>query len=344
MKDSRYNRHVILEKIGEQGQQKLLQSKIWIIGCGGLGSIIAPYLAGAGIGHLILVDGDTVDISNLHRQVFYKTEDQGKNKVDVLKDHCLKLNPSIYIETFDQKIDKTNIDSILKNVDLAVECTDEIYVKYLVNDFCFINRIPLVYGAIYKYEGYVSLFKNTSEKSIHLRDIFPTPQNDLPSCSEVGVLATIAGITAILQANEVIKFITDIGESLSGQLLTYSVLENKQMTLKLRKSFKKDISEIYTNSNYNSVQEITWFELNERDDIELICILEKEEEYKLEKEHLHIPLSQWKESKSILEKDKKYAIFCMSGKRSKSLIESQNRDLNLINIKGGFNDLPLKRS
>ena len=336
MSNSRYNRQTILEKIGESGQQKLLNASVCIVGCGGLGSIIAPYLAGAGVGHMTLVDGDIVDISNLHRQVFYSEESAGTHKAQVLATHCAALNPSISITVHAEHLTKNNIVEIINSCDVVLECTDEIYTKYLVNDYCFVQRIPMVYGAIYKYDGYVSVFENNSKKAIHLRDIFPSPQSDLPSCSEVGVLATIAGLTALIQANEAIKFITGIGESLVGKLLSYNVLDNKQLTLKLRKSYKKDMESIYLRSSYNLIREITWKQLQEKEDLVTLCILEKDEVFQLDMDYLHIPLSKWAEEKKNLDASKSYAVFCMSGKRSADLVKRMDGEFDLINITGGI--------
>ena len=337
MSNSRYNRQTILDKIGETGQQKLLDASVCIVGCGGLGSIIAPYLAGAGVGHMTLVDGDIVDISNLHRQVFYSEESAGTPKAEALAGHCAALNPSISITVHAEHLTKNNIVEIINSCDVVLECTDEIYSKYLVNDYCFVQRIPMVYGAIYKYDGYVSVFENKSKKSIHLRDIFPSPQNDLPSCSEVGVLATIAGLTALIQANEAIKFITGIGESLVGKLLSYNVLDNKQLTLKLRKSYKMDMESIYLRSSYNLIPEITWDQLQEERNYVPLCILEKDEVFQLNREYLHIPLSEWEEKKKDLDASKSYAVFCMSGKRSAELVKKADGEFNFKSIIGGIN-------
>ena len=197
----RYNRQIILDQIGEAGQKKLLQSSVTIIGCGGLGSIIAPYLAGAGVGKLILVDRDKPHISNLHRQIVFK-ENETQSKARALGQFISAFNAEVNVAVIEEMLEKKNVSEIIPHSyeGIVVECTDDMVTKYLLNDYCHINKIPLVYGAIHKYEGYVSLFKNESQEDIHLRDIFPEINTEIPNCSEVGVMNTIAGIIGILQA------------------------------------------------------------------------------------------------------------------------------------------------
>ena len=226
--NERYSRQTILEEIGSSGQAKLNATQVAVVGCGGLGAIAAAYLAGAGIGKLILVDGDKPELSNLHRQVFFSPEDQ-QTKAEELQIKLSKLNPEIKIKAIPTHLTKANIDELLTGINLILECTDHQPTKYLVNDFCALEGIPMVYSAIHKFEGYLSLFTNQQEEDIHLRDIFPVPNPNLPVCSEVGVMNTIAGMMGVLQANEAMKYLLGIGESLSGRLLTYDCLSNRQL-------------------------------------------------------------------------------------------------------------------
>ena len=205
MSNERYIRQTTLEELGVEGQEKLNAAHAVVIGCGGLGSIAAPYLAGAGVGEITLVDGDVPHISNLHRQVFFSENQNQISKSEALADHIINLNSDIKVNAISEMLSNENVEGIIQNADIVLECTDDIITKYLVNDACHLAGIPMVYGAIYKYDGYVSFFENASIESIHLRDIFPEPDLDLLTCSQVGVLNTIAGLIGLLQANEAIK-------------------------------------------------------------------------------------------------------------------------------------------
>jgi len=319
----RYQRQLSLNEIGIEGQKKLLAASVAIVGCGGLGSIVAPYLAGAGIGHLLLIDGDIPDISNVHRQVFFTGEEK-ETKAKVLGDKIKQLNPEIEVRVVGERMQKTNIYRILDKIDLVIECTDDIQCKYLVNDFCTLQNIPLVYGAIYKFEGYVSIFKNATSSDVHLRDIFPSPNNDIPNCSEVGVLNTIAGIIGLLQANEAIKFILDIGDSLNGYLLSYNTLENRQLKIKCKKIFSEDLHKLFESSQYvikgcSVVPEISWEKYKSQPEkYTLISILEKDEHKALDSNVVHVPLSRF----SITDlKEGTNILYCKSGMRSSKLVE-----------------------
>lgn len=343
MKSNRYIRQTLLPEIGENGQRKLAKAKVCIIGCGGLGSIAAPYLAGAGVGHIILIDGDTPELSNLHRQVFF-TGNEKESKAEALATHILKTNPDIKVDVVSKMLDKENIATIINDVTLVLECTDDMMCKYLVNDWCHLKNIPLIYGAIFKFEGYISLFKNETENDIHLRDIFPEPDLTIPTCSEVGVMNTIAGLIGMLQANEALKYLLEINENLSGQLLTYNALTNDQLKLKLKKSWVGDVqklleSETYTISNCKTVPEITIDQIMSKiNEYELISILEIDEHQSITDNCKHQPLSTFDIQKwSLGEKPKIY--YCMSGKRSATLVHrilEENATANVYSLKGGL--------
>lgn len=347
MNDSRYIRQILLDKIGESGQRKLNNAHVAIVGCGGLGSIAGPYLAGAGVGKLTLIDGDVPDLSNLHRQVFYK-DDQSKSKSEFLEEHLGQLNPTVVVQSHSVMISKANISSMLTGVDVVLECTDNIKVKYLVNDYCHLNRLPMVYGAIHKYDGFVSFFENKYSRSIHLRDIFPEPNFDIPSCSEVGVMGTLAGLIGMLQANEAIKYISLVGSSLSNVLLSYDILTNDQMKLKLKKSWSGNIEEVYNHNEYAEsfnceFKEITIQELQEnRSAYELISILEDHEHRSIDSKIKRSPLSCFDVENWKPDSDKVHVFYCMSGKRSGDLvakIKARYPKSELLSLKGGFRSL-----
>ncbi len=341
----RYARQLILDAIGEAGQQKLLESTVCVVGCGGLGSIAAPYLAGSGVGTLILVDADAPDESNLHRQVFYHVHHASQSKAAYLAEHIAKMNPEIEIQVFSEFIQKDNIDKIIASSDLVLECTDQIMTKYLLNDYCHLHHIPMVYGAIHKYDGYVSFFDNASDDSIHLRDIFPEPNTNIPSCSEVGVLGTLAGIIGLMQANEAIKYLSSCGTLLTGTLLHYNALSNDQMKLKLVKNYQEDLSKVYQSASYTSFQcsamhELTVADLQtNRTDYNLISILEDDEHLAIDSSVLRMPLSDFKSDQFRQENGKAVVFYCMSGKRSGALINrllQENQSAEIYSLKGGL--------
>ena len=343
MDNSRYKRQTILDRIGKDGQQQLLDSSVAIVGCGGLGSIAAPYLAGAGVGHLILIDGDVPHISNLHRQVFFSEEETEETKSQVLSNHIRRLNSDVTITTYDKMINKSNISTVLDGVDLVMECTDNIMAKYLVNDYCHKMRIPVSYGAIYKYDGYVSFFENKDNSSIHLRDIFPVPNQEIPSCSDVGVLGTLAGLIGILQANEVIKHFTNAGDTLVGKLLSYDILTNNQMKLKLKKTWMDNINATYDSLDYPmqsvcTAPEITLEEiLKNREKYELISILEDGEHKSIDNQVIWIPVGEFDIRTWTPVAQKHHVFYCISGKRSGQLVTKlQSKHKNVFSLAGGL--------
>ena len=340
---------MLLDGVGEEGQQKLNDSAVAIVGCGGLGSIVAPYLAGAGVGTLILIDADTPHLSNLHRQITFK-EEESQTKSKALSQYINTFNSDVKTIVIEQMLSKQNIDNILSNVKITVviECTDDIITKYLVNDYCHIHNLPLVYGAIHKFEGYVSLFDNTNENSIHLRDIFPKINTDIPNCSEVGVLNTVAGIIGLLQANEALKYILGIGESLSGKLLTYNALSNDQFKIQLRKTFEDRLETIYEEFNYLSIKcaianEITIDEyLEQSDQFKLVSILDpNDHEDIFDGEIERMPVSRINFHKLEKPSSTNRIFYCQSGVRSKHVVQKyleQFPDAPVYSLHGGFED------
>ncbi len=232
-----YKRQVTLKDFGDENQQKLLQSNIVIVGCGGLGSVAAVYLAASGVGNIHLIDFDVVDVSNLHRQVFYKTDDIGKSKAKVLAKHINSITPFVNITISEQAITKANIFDVIDDYDVVVDCTDSLPTKYLLNDYCVITDHILVYGSLYKNDGYIASF-NIPEglhNSANLRNAFPDmPKENIPNCSEIGTLNPIVGIIGLMQANEVIKILSQTGEPLKNQLLIYNSADNSQYKMKLQ--------------------------------------------------------------------------------------------------------------
>ncbi len=221
----RYSRQILLPEVGGKGQEKLLRSKVLIVGTGGLGSPIAAYLAGAGIGVLGIVDSDDVELSNLHRQILYTSDEIGKKKAIVAKERLKKINPDIDIISYPIRLKSENIMEIIKDYDIIVDGSDNFPTRYLVNDACVLTKKPLIFGAFFRYEGQAMVIKPGEGPC--LRCIFPQPPPPglVPSCQEAGVLGALAGIIGLIQASEVLKLILNIGEPLIGKLLIFDALK-----------------------------------------------------------------------------------------------------------------------
>tara|TARA_Y100000590_G_scaffold160694_1_gene184245 strand:+ start:42 stop:800 length:759 start_codon:yes stop_codon:yes gene_type:complete len=233
----RYSRQIILKKIGTAGQKKLLNSSVLIVGAGGLGSPIAIYLAALGIGKIGIIDKDKIEISNLHRQVIFTTHDLKKNKSTVAIKKLKKINPDIKVESFNKILNARNINNIAKNYDLIVDGSDNFRTRFTINDYCLKTKKILVSGAISKFDGQVYTFNFSNKKSPCLRCFIPTmPTNpDVDNCEYEGVLGPLGGIIGSIQANEVVKEVLQIGQTLCGYILIINALTLNFRKVKLNK-------------------------------------------------------------------------------------------------------------
>ena len=233
---NRYNRHIILSEIGQIGQDKLTNAKVLVVGAGGLGCPILQYLAAAGIGTLGVIDFDVVDESNLQRQILFGTSSLKQNKAIAAKKRLEDLNDTITINAYPYQLDYQNALDLLIQYDIVVDGSDNFETRYLVNDACIITNKPLVFGAIYKFEGQLAVFNYENGPSY--RCLFPNPpkKDSVPNCSEIGVLGVLPGIIGTMQANEVLKIILSIGNTLSGKLFCFNAL-----TLQNSKSLYKKV-------------------------------------------------------------------------------------------------------
>lgn len=234
----RYARHIILPEVGGKGQEKLLNSKVLVIGAGGLGSPAILYLAAAGVGTIGIVDFDVVDLSNLQRQIIHNTERVGTPKVESAKRTVEMLNPDVKVITYNTRISKENIMNIIKDYDVVLDGTDNFPTRFLINDACYFAGKPLVSAAMLRFEGQVSVFDfRNKEQSPCYRCLFPEPPPPglVPSCQEAGILGSIGGIMGCIQATEAIKLILGIGEPLVGKLLIMDALSMDFRKVKLRK-------------------------------------------------------------------------------------------------------------
>ena len=230
---ARYARHLTLTGVGEEGQQKLLEAKVLILGAGGLGSPAALYLAAAGVGTIGIVDFDVVEISNLQRQVLHDTHRVGQLKVDSSRDTIAALNPDVKVEPYAERLTSENVLGIMTGYDVVIDGTDNFPTRYLVNDASLHLRVPIVHGSIFRFEGQATVF--TPYEGPCYRCLFrnPPPPELAPNCAEAGVLGVLPGVIGSIQATEALKLILGLGDSLTGRLLSYDALEQSFRTLKL---------------------------------------------------------------------------------------------------------------
>lgn len=235
----RYSRQIILPGVGGKGQKKLAAAKVFILGAGGLGSPAALYLAAAGVGTIGLADSDRVELNNLQRQILHRTADVGLLKVESGKRTLESLNPEIKIVTYPERINASNIRNIISNYDLVLDGSDNFPTRFLVNDACFFEKKTLISGAILRFEGQLSTFK-PHEGGPCYRCLFPEPPPPglVPSCQEAGILGAVAGIIGLMQANEALKEILGIGQSMAGRFLLFNALSLTFEEVKIYKNPK----------------------------------------------------------------------------------------------------------
>jgi molybdopterin/thiamine biosynthesis adenylyltransferase/rhodanese-related sulfurtransferase len=232
---NRYQRHLLVTEVGEEGQLKLLDSKVLLLGAGGLGSPAALYLAAAGVGTIGIIDMDVVDESNLQRQILHNTDRIGDRKVDSAKKTLTALNPDVNVVTYDVRLGADNILDIIDGYDVIVDGADNFPSRYLLNDASLLKRIPVVHGSIFRFEGQATVFHPYVGPCYRCMIPEPPPAELAPSCAEAGVLGVLPGIVGSIQAMEAIKLLLGIGETLAGRLLAYDALEQSFRTFKVKR-------------------------------------------------------------------------------------------------------------
>lgn len=232
----RYSRHIILEQVGGAGQEKLLNSKVLIIGAGGLGAPAGLYLAAAGVGTIGIVDSDKVELSNLQRQIIHHTSDVGIEKTKSAENKMRAINPDINIQLHQTRVQAKNISDIIRNYDFVIDGTDNFPAKFLINDACYFQKVPFSHAGILRFHG--QLITVLPGETTCYRCIFnaPPPANAVPSCSQAGVLGVLAGVIGSLQATEAIKYSLGLGKLLTGTLLTYDALEMNFRAIELNRN------------------------------------------------------------------------------------------------------------
>ncbi len=232
---ARYSRHILLPEVGEEGQVKLLESRVLLVGAGGLGSPAALYLAAAGVGTIGIVDFDVVDVSNLQRQILHNVDRIGQPKVDSARDTLTALNPDVKVVTYNTRLTADNVLDIFAEYDVIVDGADNFPTRYLVNDAALHLRKPVVHGSVFRFEGQVTVFDPYVGPCYRCQFPEPPPPELAPSCAEAGVLGVVTGIIGSIQAIEVAKILLDIGEGLTGRLLIYDGLSQEFRTLRVRR-------------------------------------------------------------------------------------------------------------
>jgi len=231
----RYARHLVLPQIGEVGQEKLLRSRVLVMGLGGLGSPVVTYLAASGIGHLVLVDYDTVDLSNLQRQPIHTTASVGRDKVSSAADMINAINPEIKVTTINQNLDDDALTEQIKLASAVVDCTDNFTTRFTLNRICVEQKRPLISGAVIRMEGQVTVFRPDHANSPCYRCLYQEMDEIGEACSQVGILAPVAGIIGTIEATETIKALLNLGETLEGRLLLLDAAIMEWRILKLHK-------------------------------------------------------------------------------------------------------------
>lgn len=345
-----YHRHLILDQIGEDGQLKLKQAKVLVIGAGGLGCPILQYLSAAGVGTIGIVDGDSVDQSNLQRQILFTTDDIGKHKATCAAARLSQLNPFVKFEVFNSYLTTENALDLFSSFDIIVDGTDNFPTRYLVNDAAVLTNKPLVFGSIFKFQGQVSVFN--FEGSATYRCLFPNPPEagSVPNCSEIGVIGVLPGIIGSLQANETIKLITGVGAPLVNKLLFFDALSLEQRVMQFSKNeeikivaLEKDYAFFCGEKPSAVMNEIAPKEFwNNKEDYHLLDV-RTSQEFKIDNiGGLHIPLDELEERMGEIPNTKLLVVTCASGMRSKKAIEillDYNYPNTLLNLTGGLNNL-----
>lgn len=357
-KNDRYSRHHRLNGFGEKGQAKLQKSSVLIIGAGGLGCPALQYLVAAGVGKIGIIDHDRIELSNLQRQVLFNTNEIGLFKAEVAAAKLRLLNPEIEIQDEVLSLSTENAIELIQGYDLVLDCTDNFVTRYLLSDVCKLLDKPLVFGAIYRYEGQLAVFNVTDDKGVKTtyRHLFPLPPNplDAPDCNEAGVLGVLPGIIGTMQAAEAIKLLSGVGQPLCNKLMTINLLDNRSMVLDIPPIWSDEISipaslatfeafdyDYHCGIKESMVQAIMPKEFTavyQMDDVLIVDVRNVDELPRLPFEHVQIPLPILSDNAEKINK-KHVIVVCQSGKRSQIagqlLSEILGADFRIGHLEGG---------
>ena len=364
----RYSRHLIIPEFNIEGQKKLKNAKVLVVGTGGLGAPLLQYLTAAGVGTIGVVDFDVVEDSNLQRQVLFTADDVGKSKTEAAVARMKGLNPHVTFEIYNTHLNSSNALEIIKDYDVVADGTDNFPTRYLVNDACVLLGKPNIYASIFRFDGQLTVFNyqyDNGETGPNYRDLYPEPPPPglVPSCAEGGVIGVLPGILGTLQANEVIKIITGVGDPLVGRMFSFDALGFETRTFKFKKDPKNPISgenptldhlidyeqfcgipqQEAEDQKQDNVKELSVKELKElQDKNEDFQLIDVREDFEYDIAHLNgelIPLNQILDEAGKISKDKKVVVHCRSGARSANAIQALEQKFgfdNLYNLKGGI--------
>lgn len=362
----RYSRHIIIPEFNIEGQKKLKQARVLVVGTGGLGAPLLQYLTAAGVGTIGILDFDVVEDSNLQRQVLFTTRDLGRPKVEAAEERLKLLNPHIKFEIFNTRLDSSNALEIIRNFDVVADGTDNFPTRYLVNDACVLLDKVNVYGSIFRFEGQVSVFNALlpdGSRGPNYRDLFPTPPPPglVPSCAEGGVIGVLPGMIGSMQANEVIKVISGVGTTLAGKLFLFDAAHFETRILKVSKDPDNPI-----NGKNPTIRELIDYEefcgIPQHEEVKEeqvkgidvhqlkawksngnnVTVIDVREPYEYDIANIQadlIPKAEVEKHLDRIPKTGKVVIHCRSGKRSADVIrllqEKHGYD-NLYNLEGGI--------
>lgn len=340
---TRYSCQIALPGFGEAAQKLLKQAKVLVVGAGGLGCPALQYLVSAGVGTIGVADYDTISISNLHRQVLYNPGDAGLKKVVVASARLQKQNPDVKLVSLDLKITSDNVLDIINQYDIVVDGTDNFETRYLLNDAAVMLGKPLVYGAIYQYEGQVAVWNVRNpdgSRSPNYRDLYPeVDATQIPNCAEGGVIPTLAGIIGCMQANEAIKYITKSGELLSGKILVFDAQTLQSRVIKIGTKTKTDIKRLVQTAD---VPSITAEELKSglaENRFQLIDVRTLQERDLFDIGGTHIPVEEIEENIDYFDSGNATVLYCATGKRSAEavkVIKQKYPDAKVFSLEGGL--------
>jgi len=339
----RYGCQIALPGFSEKTQQLLQNARVLVVGAGGLGCPAAQYLAAAGVGTLGIADFDTVSVSNLHRQVLYTPADAGKKKVTVACERLQQQNPGIKLVPHDVRITSQNIMDLIAGYDILIDGSDNFDTRYLVNDAAVIAGKPVVYGAIYQYEGHVAVWNVVNDngtKSPNYRDLFPqVDASQIPNCAEGGVIPTLAGIIGCMQANEVIKYITQTGELIVGKILVFDAQTMQSRLIKMVDKTNTHISRLVETIDIPTISIADLKKGIAENSVNLVDVRTEEERDEFNIGGRHVPLDELYEFINELDKTAKTVFYCSSGKRSGEavkLIKKRFPEANVFSLEGGL--------
>lgn len=336
---NRYNRQMILPELGLKGQEKLKAAKVLVIGAGGLGCPVLQYLAAAGVGTIGIVDDDVVELSNLHRQILYNHTDIGLSKAKTAATKLKLLNPYMDFTAYHERFTADNAIAICQNYELVIDCSDNFTTRYLVNDTCVSLEKTLIFGSILQFEGQVAVFNHHGGSNY--RDLYPTPPTENINCVEGGVIGILPGIIGLYMANEAIKLICGIGQTLSGKLMTINALNNTVLVFKIAQEkqpemVKKEVI-IETTKEIDKITLDQW--LSESPDE--IFLIDVREDYEHEENNIggvNISLYELTSSLKSIPQGKKVVCYCQTGQRSKMAVQLLvgNYEGEAYSLKGGL--------